>query len=117
MSDQQPVLPAAPWWESEVQVRAVLAMAAQLLSILARLSGRIAEHFGVQLQVSGADIDAIFADLTQGAAIWLGVLAIIKRQTSQVAPLTLTAGSAALRTVQNPPLLDADPTKLPKETK
>jgi hypothetical protein len=113
MTDQQPVLPATPWWESEVQLRAVLAMAAQLVSVGARIAG----HLGLQLQISGADIDAIFADLTQGAAIWLGALAIIKRQKSAVAPLTLTANGAALRDIDNPPLLDSDPTKLPKETK
>lgn len=113
MSDTQPVLPATPWWESEVQLRAVLAMAAQLLSV----ATRIADHLGLHIQVSGADIDAIFADLTQGAAIWLGALAIIKRQKSQVSPLTLTASSAVLHTVENPPLLVSDPTKLPKEAK
>lgn len=113
MADQQPVLPAVPWYESEVQLRAVLAMVAQLLSVVTR----IADHLGLHIQVSGADIDAIFADLTQGAAIWLGALAIIKRQKSQVSPLTLTASGAAVHTVENPPLLDSDPTKLPKETK
>jgi hypothetical protein len=113
MSDPQPLLPPIPWYESEVQLRAVLAMAAQLLSILTR----IADHLGLHVQFSGADIDAIFADLTQGAAIWLGALAIIKRQKSQVAPLTLTAGAAAVQVVTNPPLLDADPTKVPKEPK
>lgn len=113
MADQQPVLPAVPWYESEVQLRAVLAMVAQLLSVVTR----IADHLGLHVQVSGADIDAIFADLTQGAAIWLGALAIIKRQKSAVSPLTMTAGGAAAQTVINPPLLDADPTKLPKEPK
>lgn len=111
--NEQPVLPAVPWYESEVQLRAVLAMVAQLLSVVTR----IADHLGLHIQVSGADIDAIFADLTQGAAIWLGALAIVKRQKSQVSPLTLTASGAAVHTVENPPLLDSDPTKLPKETK
>lgn len=113
MSDTQPLLPAIPWYESEVQLRAVLAMAAQLLSVLTR----IADHLGLHVQVSGADIDAIFADLTQGAAIWLGALAIIKRQKSQLSPLTITANGAALHTVENPPVLDSDPTKTPRETK
>jgi hypothetical protein len=113
MTDPQPILPATPWYESEVQLRAVLAMGAQLISVLTR----IADHLGLHVQVSAVDIDAVFADLTQVVAIWLGALAIIKRQKSAVAPLTLTAGSAALRTVQNPPLLDSDPTKLPKEAK
>lgn len=113
MTDQQPILPATPWYESEVQLRMVLAMGAQLVSVLTR----IADHLGLHLQISAVDLDAIFADLTQGAAVWLGVLAIIKRQKSVVSPLTLTAGGAAVHTVQNPPLLDSDPTKLPKEAK
>jgi hypothetical protein len=110
---QTSVIPAAPWYESETQVRAVLAMAAQLVSVGLRIAG----HLGLQLQISGSDIDGIFADLTQGAAIWLGALAIIKRQKSAVAPLTLTASGAVLHAVENPSLLDADPTKIPKETK
>lgn len=113
MSDTQPVIPAVPWYESEVQLRAVLAMGAQLLSVALRT----ADHLGLHLQVSTADLDAILADLTQGAAIWLGALAIIKRQKSAVSPLTMTAGGAAAQTVINPPLLDTDPTKLPKEPK
>lgn len=113
MSDQQPVLPATPWYESEVQLRAVLAMGAQLLSV----GLRIADHLGLHIQVSAADVDAILADITQGAAIWLGTLAILKRQKSAVSPLTLTATGAVNHTVANPPLLDSDPTKLPKETK
>lgn len=113
MSDQQPVLPAVPWYESEVQLRMVLAMAAQLVSVLTR----IVDHLGLHLQISAVDVDAIFADLTQGAAVWLGVLAIIKRQKSQVSPLTMTASGAAVHTVENPPLLETDPTKLPKEAK
>jgi hypothetical protein len=110
---QQPVIPATPWWESEVQVRAVLAMGAQLVSVGIRIAG----HLGLQLQVSGSDIDALFADLTQGAAIWLGALAIIKRQKSAVAPLTLTSNGAAVQARDNPSILDVDPTKIPKETK
>lgn len=114
MNDQQPILPPAPWYTSEVQVRAVIALGAQLISILFRILGRYTD-----IEVTTEMIDALVADMTQATAIIFGVLAIMKRSNSPVAPLTLTAGSAAVRAVQNPPLLDADPTKIPtpKETK
>jgi hypothetical protein len=107
MSDQQPVLPATVWYESEVQVRAVIAAAAQVVSILLRIVGRYTE-----LSIT---TDMLVADVTQLLAIWFGVLAIIKRQTSAVAPLTLTTTGAAMKSMTNPSLLDADPTKVPKE--
>jgi hypothetical protein len=112
MTEPQPLLPAAPWYTSEVQVRAVIAAAAQLISILLRIVGKYTE-----LSITTDMVDAIVADVTQGVAVVFGVLAITKRQSSQVAPLTLTANGAALRDVGNPPLLDADPTKVPKESK
>lgn len=111
MTDQKPLLPAEPWYTSEVQVRAVIAMGAQLFSIGARIVGRF-----LPVDVSGADIDAIVADVSQGVAIWFGALAIIKRQTSAIAPLTLTAGGAAVQSMTNPSMLDADPTKATKVT-
>lgn len=111
MIDPQPVIPAVPWWESEVQVRAVIAMGAQMFSIGARIVG----HF-IPVNVSGADVDAIVADLSQGVAIWFGALAIIKRQKSAVAPLTFTSNGAKVQAMSNPSLLDSDPTKIPKET-
>jgi hypothetical protein len=110
MSDQQPVLPATVWYESEVQVRAVIAAAAQVVSILLRIVGRYTE-----LSITTDMIDMLVADVTQLLAIWFGVLAIIKRQTSAVAPLTLTTTGAAMKSMTNPSLLDADPTKVPKE--
>lgn len=110
MNEQQPILPPAPWWTSEVQVRAVIALGAQLISILFRILGRYTE-----IAVTTDMIDALVADLTQATAIIFGAMAVMKRSSSAVAPLTLTAGSAALRNVQNPPLLDADPTKVQRE--
>lgn len=115
MNDQQPVLPPQAWYTSEVQVRAVIALGAQLISIVFRMLGRYTD-----LDITTEMIDAIVADLTQATAIIFGALAVTKRGNSAVAPLTLTAGSAAARAVQNPPLLDTDPTKIPqppKETK
>lgn len=104
---QQPVLPAAPWYTSEVQVRAVIALAAQLLSI----GLRVLQHFGVHLESSSVDLDMVVADVSQGIAIVFAVLAIVKRQQSPVAPLTITAKAAEARTAANPPVLPADPSK------
>lgn len=110
--NEQSLLPPEPWYRSEVQVRAVIALGAQLVSILLRAVGRYTE-----LQFSSEQLDLIMADITQGVAIWFGVLAVIKRQTSTVQPLTLTAGSAAAKAATSTSLLDADPTKTPKEVK
>lgn len=112
MTDQQPILPAVPWWESEVQVRAVIAAAAQVVSILLRIVGRYTD-----LSVTTDMVDLVVADVTQILAIVFGVLAIIKRQTSAIAPLTMTTTGAAMKSLTNPSLLDSDPTKTPKENK
>jgi len=114
MNDQQPVLPPQAWYTSEVQVRAVIALAAQLISILFRILSRYTD-----LEITTEMVNSLVADLTQATAIIFGALAVMKRGNSAVAPLTLTAGSAALRNIENPSLLDADPTKIhtPKETK
>jgi hypothetical protein len=109
MTEPQPLLPAAPWYTSEVQVRAVVAAAAQLISILLRIVGKYTE-----LSITTDMVDAIVADVTQGVAVVFGVLAITKRQSSQVAPLTLTQKGADDLTKIKPPLLDSDPTKAPK---
>lgn len=106
MNDTQPVLPAEPWYRSEVQVRAVIAIGAQLISIILRMVGRYTE-----LSITSDMIDAIVADLTQGVAVVFGLLAVTKRGNAQVAPLTLTAGRADVRNAQNPPILGTDPTK------
>ena len=112
MSDTQPIIPAAPWYTSEVQVRAVIAALAQLVSIALRIVGKYTE-----LSITTDMVDAIVADVTQGVAVVFGVLAVTKRQTSAVAPLTMTRKGADDQTRINPPLLDSDPTKLPKEAK
>jgi hypothetical protein len=112
MTEPQPLLPAAPWYTSEVQVRGVIAAAAQLVSIVLRIVGRYTE-----LSVTTDMIDAITADVTQGLAVVFAVLALTKRQSSPVAPLTLTAKGAERLTQLNPPLLDSDPTKIPKEAR
>lgn len=108
MNDTQPILPAAPWWTSEVQVRAVIAIAAQLVSIILRMVGRYTE-----VSITSDMVDAIVADLTQGVAVVFGLLAVTKRGNTNVAPLTLTKDAAALRNAKNPPILGADPTKEP----
>lgn len=106
MSDAQPILPAEPWYRSEVQVRAVIAIAAQLVSIILRMVGRYTE-----VSITSEMVDAVVADLTQGVAVVFGFLAITKRGNTTVAPLTLTKEAAALRNAQNPPILGTDPTK------
>lgn len=107
MNDTQPVLPAEPWYRSEVQVRAVIAIAAQLVSIILRMVGRYTE-----VSITSDMVDAIFADITQGVAVVFGLLAVTKRGNAQVAPLTLTASRAETRNAQNPPILGTDPTKV-----
>lgn len=104
--NEQPILPAEPWYTSEVQVRAAIAMAAQLVSIILRIVGQY-----TTVSITTDVIDSIVADVSQGAAILFGFLAITKRQTSKVAPLTLTAAGAERKIAANPPLLDSDPTK------
>lgn len=106
MNDTQPVLPAEPWYRSEVQVRAVIAIGAQLISIILRMVGRYTE-----VSITSDMIDAIVADLTQGVAVVFGLLAVTKRGNTNVAPLTLTAERADVRNAQNPPILGTNPTK------
>ena len=104
----QSVMPAAPWYQSEVQVRLVLALVAQLVSILFRTL----ELFGIGITLTQADLDVLLANATQGAALLFAVLAIVKRQQSAVAPLTLTAKKAEQRQADNPALLAVDPKQL-----
>lgn len=87
---ESPLLPPAPWWTSEVQVRAVVAVAAQLISVLLRMVGRYTE-----VSLSTEDIDTVTADILQIVAIVFGGLAILKRKDSEIQPLTLSKGSAA----------------------
>lgn len=104
MSEQQSLLPAAPWYSSSVQVAAVVAGLSQLASILIRWVG---------LPVTDVQLDIYTADALQFVTIGAGLLAVLKRGNSAVAPLTLTAGGAAKQNAANPPMLDADPTKTP----
>lgn len=83
------LLPAAPWYTSAVQVNAVIALAAQLVSVLFRLAGHV-PGWEITTQLA----DAVVADLTQLLTIVFGVIAIITRQRSTVAPLALTRKAA-----------------------
>lgn len=56
-------------------------------------------------------------DCSKKGRIFLQRKTECKRQTSAVAPLTMTASGAVMKSMTNPSLLDADPTKIPKETK
>lgn len=103
MADEtSPVLPATPWWQSEVQLRAVIAMGFQILSIIARY---------VDLPWLQENMDKIIADVSQLVAIVFATLAIIKRQNSPVQPLSMTSKGAETKTADNPPVLAVDPTK------
>lgn len=106
MNDTQPVLPAEPWYASEVQVRGAIALAAQLVSIILRIVGQY-----TTVSITTDVIDSIVADVSQGAAVVFAFLALIKRQNSKVAPLSFTAAGAERKTAANPPILPADPTK------
>jgi flavorubredoxin len=80
---------AAPWWQSAVQVNAVIAAVAQVVSIGLRIVSRYTD-----VSVSDEEIQLLVADITQVAAIVFGVIAIVKRQTSPIQPLTLTTKGA-----------------------
>lgn len=106
---QQPLLAAEPWYKSEVQVRAVIAIAAQVVSILFRY---VNSWFGTN--VSSDDVDRVVADISQIVALFFLGWAAVKRQNASVQPLTLTAARAEARNAAAPPVLSEDPTKAPK---
>jgi len=103
MSDPvQPIVPHAPWYTSTAQVAGVIAGLSQVASILIRWF-----HLGItdeQLQVYSADALQL---ITIGAGVW----AMVSRQQSPIAPLTLTRKGADSLNQLNPPILEADPTK------
>jgi tetrahydromethanopterin S-methyltransferase subunit H len=80
---------AAPWWTSSVQVNAVIAALAQIVSIALRVVSRYTD-----VGVSDEDIQLLVADITQAAAIVFGILAIVKRQKSDIQPLTMSTKAA-----------------------
>lgn len=88
-----PVLPPAPWYESDVTVRLVAAGFAQLVSIIFRTI----DLLGYEIRISAADIDAILANVTQGVALVAGFLALLKRKSSPIQPLTLTKAAAVAK--------------------
>lgn len=93
VDETPPVLPATPWYESEVQVRAVVALAFQAISIFARY---------VPMPWLANHMDQVVADVSQIVAIAFGVLAITKRQQSSIQPLTLTRAGAETKNAANP---------------
>lgn len=104
----QPVFSPEPWYQSEVQVRLVLALVAQLISIALRT----VEMFGIKAPLTEGEMEILLANITQGAALLFAVLAVIKRQHSPVQPLTMTAKSAEQSKAANPPLFDMTPKQL-----
>jgi hypothetical protein len=107
---QQPVLPPQPWYTSPVQVQLVAAGVTQFISIVFRTI----DLLGFELQLQKLDVDAIGANVAQGLVLVFVAIAWWKRQRSQVAPLTMTQKRADDLTKMNPPVLSADPTKVPK---
>ncbi len=83
---------ATPWWHSAVQVNAVIAAGAQIVSIGLRIAARYTD-----ISVSDEDVQLLVADITQAAAIVFGILAIVKRQISPIQPLTMTTKGAEVK--------------------
>lgn len=106
----QPIVPAAPWYESPVQVRLVSAGISGATSLVFRTI----DLLGFEIQVKHIDVDALGANLGQGVAMVFLALAWWKRQRSQLAPLTMTRKAADDQTRINPPVLAIDPTKVGK---
>lgn len=101
----QPIIPPAPWYTSPTQVAALIAAVSQLASILIRWFG---------LPITDAQLDEYSADALQVVTILAGVWAMVKRQQSAIAPLTMTRKGAEAKAAANPPLLDTDPSKVKK---
>ena len=108
MTNQQPLLPAEPWYASPAQRAAVL-------GIIAGMAAAVIDLFG--LSVDAQVFNAKLALVGQLVSLGFNVLTIIKRGRSDIAPLTLTSGGAEYRNLANPPMLDADPTKTTKVPK
>lgn len=107
----QPVLPAQAWYTSPLQLRLVAAGVSQAISMLLRTINLL----GFEIHIAAVDhVDELAANLTQGVALGFVAWAWWKRQRSQIAPLTMTAKGAEDLTRINPPVLDADPTKVKK---
>lgn len=106
MSDSiQPAIPAAPWYTSPAQVSGLIAGLSQVASILIRWF-----HLGI----TDEQIQMYSADLLQLVTIAAGAYAMYQRQTSALAPLTLTKAGAEAKTAANPPIMPVDPTKVQK---
>lgn len=104
MSDpvQQPLLPAMPWYTSPVQ-------RAQVFGAVSSLAALIIQLFEIQADI--AVVNLKIGLVAQACNLAFGVWGIIKRQTSAVHPLTMTAAGAEKQTIANPPMMATDPTK------
>jgi len=100
----QPLIPPAPWYTSPSQVAGVIAGLSQIASILIRWF-----HLGI----TDEQLQGYSADALQIVTIAAGLWAMYSRQTSSIAPLTMTRKGADALTAANPPLLDVDPRKKP----
>ena len=113
MNEPQPLLPPEQLFASPLSVSLLKVAFAQLISIAFRMPG----HFGYEIEVANLEVDSIAADFAQLVAFGFGVWAFIQRKRSKVQPLTFTQAGADALTKINPPMLGADPTKIPKEAK
>jgi hypothetical protein len=98
----QPLIPPQPWYTSPIQIAGVVAGLSQVVSILIRWFG---------LHITDAQLQAYSADALQIVTILAGAYAIVRRQRSQLAPLTLTRRGANKLANANPSLLTSDPSK------
>lgn len=92
-----PILPHTPWYRSDVQLHIVLSLAAQAGSI----SVRLLEHW----QWLSGLWPGSAADIGQLVAIGFGLYAAIRRGSSTIAPLTLTAAGAVKQSADNPAIM------------
>jgi len=105
--NQQPLLPAEPFYKSPVFTKLVGAGIAQFISLVLR----IAKMMGYEIDVNMEDIQGVSADAAQFIAFAFIAWAAMSRKNSAVHPLTMTAAGAEKQNEANPPMLATDPTK------
>lgn len=83
--NQTPLLPAAPWYTSPVQRAAVLATLTSAIGLMIQLF-----NLSWDVQMVNAKMAIVGQIFNLGFSLW----AVIRRQTSRIAPLTLTRKGA-----------------------
>jgi hypothetical protein len=108
-NEQQPLLPAAPIYKSDVFIKGAGAVLTQIVS----LGFRVAKYFNPEIGIDEEAVQGFIADGLQIVAAALALWSLASRKNSAIAPLTYTASGAAKQNAENPPMLGADPTKTP----